>query len=100
MGSTGRQPWGLVDMVRGDTIVDPRQKDEAMRAHSMAQRVGLYFPVSARLVRLRAAHICEVNLDDGFVNPNDCIDVPEDSTIEDAHFWCGVGSTTNPSWSE
>jgi hypothetical protein len=99
-GLNGQATGGLIDLSRGDTIIDPRQKDEALRAQSMATGVSHSFPITARRVRLDPRHLCEVNLSDGFVDPNDCIDVPEDSTLEDAHFWCSVGVLTDPAWSE
>ncbi len=99
-GSNGQTTRGLIEFSRGDTIVDPRMKDEAMRAQALATRTSLFFPVTARRVSLTPGHLCEVNLDDGLVDQNDCIDVPDDSALEDAHFWCGIGVLTNPAWSE
>ncbi len=99
-GSNGQAIRGLIEFSRGDLIVDPRIKDEAMRTQALGTRTSLYFPVTARRVRINPGRICEVNLSDGFVNKDDCIDVPDDSTLEDAHFWCGIGVLTNPAWSE
>jgi hypothetical protein len=99
-GTLGQTSRGLIDMSRGDTIVDPRIKDEAQRAQALGAGASFFFPITARLLRIEPNHLCNVDVLSGFVDSNDCIDVTEDSTLEDAHFWCDVGILTDPSWSE
>jgi hypothetical protein len=88
-----------VELERGAAIVDPRFTDE-VKASAIASHTSYYFPLTVHRLRVAAGHYCNVDLSTTRPIPTDCIDVPEGSGLDEAHFWCDVAVTADLKWSE
>lgn len=93
---TGEGTTGAAELERFAAIVDPRLGEES-RASALLQRTSLYFPLHVHRLRVEPARLCATDISS--VRTSDCLDVPE-STMEGARFWCHVGPTSDPRFSE
>lgn len=93
---TGESTTGAAEVERFAAIVDPRLGEESKQS-ALLQRTSLYFPLHVHRLRIEAARLCDTDISGG--RTSDCLDVPE-STMEGARFWCDVGPTTDPRFSE
>ena len=95
----GEKVPGAIEVERGAAIVDPRFTDES-KASAIASHTSYYFPLTVHRLRLEPGHLCYVDPVSGVVDTTDCIDIPEGTGLDDAHFWCNVAVNADLQWSE
>ncbi len=88
-----------IEIERGAAIVDPRFEGD-VKASAIASHTSYYFPLTVHRLRVTAGHLCNVDPTTNVVAKDDCIDVPEDTGLEGARFWCEVAVNADPKWSE
>jgi hypothetical protein len=93
---TGEFTTGAAELERFAAIVDPRLSEES-KTSNRELRTSLWFPLHLHRARVEGATLCDTTLSGA--KTSDCLTVP-DSTIEGARFWCSIGPSTPPKYSE